>query len=131
MQPLAILHVAFSARHVPHLVQLQELHSLGIRLVSPRAVAVPAVGMAGEHQRDKGELRHLLGIAVGVLRIGDELAAHACDRLLIEARLGEGDAEQIAGEVLVLGEEAQAAGEAVEKCADRGCGEMAGPDREA
>ncbi len=87
-------HLEIAAREDPLAIGLEilardRLHGLG------RALGGPRVGMAGKRHREPLLGRHLLGIAIRVDEVGEQLAADAFDRIRVEARLGERQLEQL------------------------------------
>ncbi len=69
--------------------------------------------MAGEGDRVPLVLRHLVGIARRIDERGQQLLADALHRVLIEARLAEGELQQLGRLVAVLGERLEVAVEGV------------------
>ncbi len=78
----------------------------------------PAIGMVGEGGLAEGPGDHRVWIIGVALQPGGDLAAHAVDRLLLEPRLAERDAQQLEGLVAVAGERLHMAGDRVPVAAE-------------
>ena len=78
-----------------------------------RPLRRPAVGVAGVGLLEEALARHRARVVLLVAQPGDHLAAHALDRVRVEARLGERQPKQLEGLVRVPDQRLQRAAERV------------------
>ena len=93
--------------HGDEIVARDRRHALG------RAGGRAAIGMAGEALLEEAARRHDAGIVLLVAQARDGLRAHALDGILIEARLGEREAQQLESLVRMLDQGLQRAAERI------------------
>ena len=78
-----------------------------------RALRGPAIGMIGKRRRPEAAVGDFVRIGAGAAQFGEQLAADALDRLGVEARRGQREAQQGHGLVEILRERAQRAAELI------------------
>ncbi len=105
-------HLERVARQHPAHIGLQVVDG-DVRNRFERAVDRPAVGMIGEGRRPPLAARHVVRAHGLAPQPRHDLRAHALDRVGVEARLGQGEPQQVEGFVAVLLERAQGAAEIV------------------